>query len=135
MGNSGLYEFGTDPENLGSIRNPKMRRLLSICAVTVAVCLARPASADGVPQVTRDFLPYCKAHLDDCYEEIATIVISNAAVSQKKFCFPKSALVSTETYTASHRRVIKWMTDHPESHGQPTDTGIRAGLIALYPCR
>src|ERR1700675_750610 len=53
---------------------------------------------------TRDFLPYCKTHLDSCDAEIATIIISNAAVSQKTFCVPQSALVSEATYTASQRR-------------------------------
>jgi hypothetical protein len=105
-----------------------------MCTVIVAACLPFPASASDVPQVTRDFLPYCKAHLDDCYEAIATIVVSNAISSQKKFCFPKAALDSTETYTASHRRVIAWMTDHTETYDQPTNAGIRAGLVALYPC-
>ncbi len=111
-----------------------MRQFLRIFIVIFAACLARAAAADDVPQVTRNFLPYCKTQLENCYEEIATIVVSSAAVSQKSFCFPKSALVSKAEYTASHRRVIKWMTDHPERYDQPTDASIRAALVAMYPC-
>src|SRR6202043_2365407 len=99
-------------------------------AIAVTACMAKPAAADDVPQVTRDFLPYCKTHLDSCYEEIATIIISNAASSQKTFCVPQSVLVSKATYMASHRRVIMWMTDHPESYGQSTNANIRAALVA-----
>jgi hypothetical protein len=121
--------------NMWRIHVMRMCRLLIVAiAMVVAACMAKPAAADDVPQVTRDFLPYCKTHLDSCYEAIATIIISNAA-SQKTFCVPQSVLVSKATYTASHRRVIKWMTDHPESYGQSTNANIRAALVALYPCQ
>ena len=82
----------------------RIRQLLIVTiAIVFAACMAKSAAADDVPQVTRGFLPYCKTHLDSCYEEIATIIVSNAATRQKTFCVPQSVLVSTATYTASHR--------------------------------
>jgi hypothetical protein len=111
-----------------------MRRSLCLIFMITIVWLVRPATADAVPAVTRDFLTLCKANINKCYDEIAVKVVVEGVAGPKTFCVPRSVLASEATYTASHRRVIKWMTDHPESQSQPTRSSIKAALRALYPC-
>jgi hypothetical protein len=113
------------------------KALLSI--FIVAAFLTRPAAADEVPKITRDFLTHCKTKIESCYDEIAVVIVANAVSAatggKTKFCVPKSVTSSEAAYVASHRRVIKWITDHSESYGQPTNESIRVALVAMYPCR
>ncbi len=113
------------------------KTLLSI--FIVATFLTSPAVADDVPTITRDFLTHCKTKIDSCYDAIAVLIVSSAisaATGAKKvFCVPKSIQASEAVYVASHRRVIKWITDHSERYSQPTDASIKAALVAMYPCR
>ena len=108
-----------------------------IRALVIATCslviLGTAGRADDAPSQTGAFLAYCKTNSEGCIDKVAgmsfAMQVTNA--TKKEWCPAKE----TDDVKVLTRKVIAWLTAHPELNNKMTNDGIRTALIQLYPCK
>lgn len=109
-----------------------MTKLLLI-ALSIAVSTSAAFAASGAPTQIGAFLSYCKTNGQGCIDKVAEIEFA-ALVTQPidhKACLTKGS----DDAKALTSKVVQWLTAHPETNSETTDTGIEIALSKLYPCK
>jgi hypothetical protein len=100
-------------------------------AATIVILFASSAwgqSSDTGPDITRDFLTFCRSNFEPCKKRISVIEIGmNANLFEgKRPCY--ASFVEGDVLT---RSVLEWLTNHPEMHGQKTGTSVVEAIVKL----